>query len=82
MANNKSGTTVNLLLKEDVDKILSSKEDIKALWKVIFDKFESGGEPLAKALINERLNSLENQINLDRYTPQLCCGWDKPSNNF
>lgn len=62
MVNNKSGTTVNLLLKEDVDKRLSSKEDTKALWNVIFDKFESGGEPLARALIKERFNSLENQI--------------------
>ena len=22
------------------------------------------------------------RFDLDRYTPQLCCGWDKPSNNF
>lgn len=63
MANNKSGTAVNLLLKEDVDKRLSSKEDIKALWEVIFDNFESGGEARARTLINERFNSLENQIN-------------------
>ena len=63
MANNKSGTAVNLLLKEDVDKRLSSKEDTKALWEVIFDNFELSGEALARTFINERFNSLENQIN-------------------
>jgi len=24
----------------------------------------------------------EVKIDIHNYTPQLCCGWDKPSNNF
>lgn len=63
MANDiKSRATPNLLWKEEVDKGLSSKEETKALWEVIFDKFESGGEPLARALLKERFDSLESQI--------------------
>ena len=30
----------------------------------------------------EDTNGSWNSSNLNRYTPQLCCGWDKPSNNF
>jgi hypothetical protein len=38
--------------------------------------------------IVDEFSSAQNQldaqkaIDLDRYTPQLCCGWDKPSINF
>ena len=39
-------------LKDNVERRLS-KEETQALWKGIFDKFESGGESLVRAFIKE-----------------------------
>lgn len=58
----KSDANINPLWREDVDKRLLTKEETKALWKVIFEEFESGGEPLARTLIQERFDSLESRI--------------------
>jgi len=55
----KSEATMNL--KDNVERRLS-KEETQALWKGIFDKFESEGESLVRAFIKERFDSLENQI--------------------
>lgn len=65
MANDKkSDANMTFLWKKDVDERLLSKEETKTLWEDIFDKFESksGGEPLARAYIQERFNSLESRI--------------------
>ncbi len=61
---NMGNESKNPLWKEHVDKRLSSKEESKALWDGIFDKFESesGGEPLLRAFIRERFDSLESSI--------------------
>ncbi|HWQ96247.1 MAG TPA: hypothetical protein VN368_02630 [Candidatus Methylomirabilis sp.] len=60
----KSDANIAFLWKKDVDERLLPKEETKALWEDIFDKFESksGGEPLARAYIQERLDSLESRI--------------------
>jgi len=42
----------------------------------VYDKYLHG---LLKKL--EEKNYKE-AVDLNRYTPQLCCGWDKTSNNF
>jgi len=55
----KSEATMNL--KDNVESRLS-KEEKKALWRSIIDKFESGGESLVRAFIKERFDFWESHI--------------------
>jgi hypothetical protein len=34
------------------------------------------------AQLHEKLEPFKKEFDLNHCTPQLCCGWDKPSLNF